>query len=43
MFLLCDPMLYVCMMTAVTVIYLTALAGSGCDRGVAEASDVRRE
>jgi hypothetical protein len=31
MFLLQDPMFYVCMMTSITVIYLTALAGSGRD------------
>jgi hypothetical protein len=28
-----DPMLYVCVMTSITVIYLTALAGSGRDNG----------
>lgn len=36
MFLLHDPMLYVCMLTSVTVIHLSALAGSGRDRGVSE-------
>jgi hypothetical protein len=32
-----DPMFYVCMFVSVTVIYLTALAGSGRDKGVDEA------
>jgi hypothetical protein len=36
MFLLRDPMFYLCIMASVTVIYLTALAGSGRDRGAAE-------
>jgi hypothetical protein len=36
MLLMRDPMFYLCMMTSVTVIYLTALAGSGSDHGVAE-------
>ena len=31
-----DPMFYVCMLVSVTVIYLTALAGSGRDKGVDE-------
>ena len=31
MHLLTDPMFYVCMFTNLTVIYLTALAGSGRD------------
>ena len=31
-----DPMLYVCVMTSITVIYLTALAGSGRDNGTEE-------
>jgi hypothetical protein len=34
MFLLDDPMFYVCMITSVTVIYMVALAGSGRDHGV---------
>jgi hypothetical protein len=34
MFLLDDPMFYVCMITSVTVIYMVALAGSGRDQGV---------
>jgi hypothetical protein len=33
-----DPMFYVCMFVSVTVIYLTALAGSGRDSGVDEAA-----
>jgi hypothetical protein len=33
MHLLTDPMFYVCMLTNFTVIYLTALAGSGRDTG----------
>jgi hypothetical protein len=33
MFILSDPMFYICMLTSVTVIYLTALAGSGRDVG----------
>jgi hypothetical protein len=33
MHLLTDPMFYVCMLTNFTVIYLTALAGSGRDNG----------
>jgi len=33
MILLSDPMFYVCMISSVTVIYLTALAGSGRDHG----------
>jgi hypothetical protein len=36
MFILRDPMFYVCMITSVTVIYLTALAGSGRDTSVEE-------
>jgi hypothetical protein len=36
MLILRDPMFYVCMMTSITVIYLTALAGSGRDNGVEE-------
>ena len=36
MFILSDPMFYICMITSVTVIYLTALAGSGRDKGVEE-------
>jgi hypothetical protein len=32
-----DPMFYVCILASVTVIYLTALAGSGRDNGVDEA------
>jgi hypothetical protein len=36
MFILSDPMFYVCMISSVTVIYLTALAGSGRDGGVEE-------
>jgi hypothetical protein len=36
MFLLRDPMFYICIVTSITVIYLTALAGSGCDRGITE-------
>jgi hypothetical protein len=31
-----DPMLYLCVMTSITVICLTALAGSGRDNGVEE-------
>jgi hypothetical protein len=31
MYLLTDPMFYVCMLTNFTVIYLTALAASGRD------------
>jgi hypothetical protein len=31
MFLLRDPLFYLCIMTSVTVIYLAALAGSGRD------------
>jgi len=31
MFILSDPMFYICMMTVVTVIYLSALAASGRD------------
>jgi hypothetical protein len=31
MFLLNDPMFYICMVTSITAIYLTALAGSGRD------------
>jgi hypothetical protein len=31
LFLLENPMFYICMATSVTVIYLTALAGSGRD------------
>jgi hypothetical protein len=34
MFLLQDPLFYVCMLTSVTVIYLVALAGSGRDGGI---------
>jgi hypothetical protein len=34
MFLLRDPLFYVCMMTSVTIIYLTALAGSARDREI---------
>jgi hypothetical protein len=34
MFLLSDPMFYVCTITSVTVIYLVALAGSGRDRQI---------
>jgi len=33
MHLLTDPMFYICMFTNFTVIYLTALAGSGRDNG----------
>jgi hypothetical protein len=33
MYLLTDPMFYVCIFTSFTVIYLTALAGSGRDKG----------
>jgi hypothetical protein len=33
MHLLTDPMFYICMLTNFTVIYLTALAGSGRDNG----------
>ena len=33
MHLLTDPMFYICMFTNFTVIYLTALAGSGRDHG----------
>jgi hypothetical protein len=36
MFILRDPMFYICMITSVTVIYLTALAGSGRDESVEE-------
>jgi hypothetical protein len=36
MFILSDPMFYICMLTSVTVIYLTALAGSGRDMGANE-------
>jgi hypothetical protein len=36
MSILRDPMFYVCMITSVTVIYLTALAGSGRDASVEE-------
>jgi hypothetical protein len=36
MFILRDPMFYICMITSVTVIYLTALAGSGRDTHVEE-------
>ena len=36
MFFLFDPMFYVCIATRVTVIYLSALAGSGFDDGVNE-------
>jgi hypothetical protein len=36
MFILSDPMFYICMLTSVTVIYLTALAGSGRDVGANE-------
>ena len=36
LFLLQDPMFYVCMVTSVTVIYLTALACSGRDQGMRE-------
>lgn len=36
MHLLTDPMFYVCMLTNFTVIYLTALAGSGRDNGSAD-------
>ena len=36
LFLLRDPLFYVCMITSITVIYLTALAGSGRDNGVNE-------
>jgi hypothetical protein len=36
MFILRDPMFYICMITSVTVIYLTALAGSGRDTSVEE-------
>jgi hypothetical protein len=39
MFILNDPMFYICMLTCVTVIYLTALAGSGRDNGVGETYD----
>jgi len=39
MFILSDPMFYICMITCVTVIYLTALAGSGRDHGVSESCD----
>jgi hypothetical protein len=38
MFILSDPMFYVCMMTSVTVIYLSALAGSGRDSGANQSS-----
>jgi hypothetical protein len=31
-----DPMLYICVMTSITVIYLAALAGSGRDNGTEE-------
>jgi hypothetical protein len=34
MFLLDDPMFYVCMITSATVIYMVALAGSGRDHEV---------
>ena len=34
MFLLEDPMFYICMITSVSVIYLVALAGSGRDNAV---------
>jgi len=36
MFILRDPMFYICMITSITVIYLAALAGSGRDKGVEE-------
>jgi len=36
MLILRDPMFYVCIMTSITIIYLTALAGSGRDNGVGE-------
>jgi hypothetical protein len=36
MFILSDPMFYICMLTSVTVVYLTALAGSGRDAGANE-------
>ena len=36
MHLLTDPMFYLCMLTNFTVIYLTALAGSGRDNGSAD-------
>jgi hypothetical protein len=37
MFILGDPMLYVCLIACVTIIYLVALAGSGRDQGVEDA------
>jgi hypothetical protein len=36
MFFLYDPMFYVCIATCVTVIYLSALAGSGSDDSLIE-------
>jgi hypothetical protein len=36
MFILSDPMFYICMLTSVTVIYLAALAGSGRDKSIEE-------
>jgi hypothetical protein len=36
MLILRDPVFYACMITSITVIYLTALAGSGRDNGVEE-------
>jgi hypothetical protein len=36
MFILSDPMFYVCMVTSVTVIYLSALAGCGRDNDANE-------
>ena len=36
MFILSDPMFYICMMTSVTIIYLSALAGSRRDKKVNE-------
>jgi hypothetical protein len=36
-----DPMLYICVMISITVICLTALAGSGRDNGVEEGRRLR--
>ena len=36
MFILSDPMFYICMTICITIIFLTALAGSGRDGGVNE-------